>query len=93
MSPAGPAQWGALAALVLLVPAQLMAVWRIFRGPRAADRVVAADLFSVLAVGSIAGLTVLDGQFLLLTSALVIALLAFLGTVAFAYYLAQKRSR
>lgn len=93
MSEFGPAQWGAVAALVLLVPAQLLTLWRAVRGPRAADRVVAADLFGVLAVGVIAGLTVLDRQPLQLTSALVIALLAFLGTVGFAYYLGQKGGR
>ncbi len=86
-------QWGALIALILLVPAQALTVYRVLRGPRAADRVVAADLFGVLAVGAIGAYAVLDRQPLLLTPALVIALIAFLGTVGFAYYLSQKGGR
>lgn len=85
-----PAQWGALVALAILVPAQLMVLYRVFRGPSAADRVVSADCFGILALGVIAGLTVLDREAFLLPSALVIAILSFLSTVGFAYYLSQK---
>ena len=48
------AQWGALVALAILVPAQLMVLYRVFRGPSAADRVVSADCFGILALGVIA---------------------------------------
>lgn len=87
------AQWGAFLVVLILIPAQFMTLYRVLRGPRAADRVVAADLFGVLAVGAIGAYAVLDRQPLLLTPALVIALVAFLGTVGFAYYLSQKGGR
>lgn len=93
MSSWNVAQWGAFLVTLILIPAMLLTLYRVLRGPRAADRVVAADLFGVLAVGAIGAYAVLDRQPLLLTPALVIALVAFLGTVGFAYYLSQKGGR
>ncbi len=50
-------------------------------------RVVALDLMASLSVGFIAAYAVLTEQPLFLDVALVLALIAFLGTVAFAFYI------
>jgi multicomponent Na+:H+ antiporter subunit F len=73
-----------LAALSL---AMLLAVVRLLRGPSLPARVVALDLMASLSVGFIATYAVLTEQPLFLDVALVLALVAFLGTVAFAFYI------
>jgi multicomponent Na+:H+ antiporter subunit F len=81
-------------ALFLLMPllslAVLMAFVRLARGPSLPDRVVALDLLATLAIGMIAVYSVARNQPVLLDVAIVLALLAFLGTVAFARYLEKR---
>jgi len=64
---------------------------RLVRGPTLPDRVVALDLIGVLAVGMIAAYDIATNQPVLLDTATVVALVAFLGTVAFARYLEKRR--
>jgi multicomponent Na+:H+ antiporter subunit F len=75
--------------LVLAVQclSMLMSLWRLMRGPSMADRVVALDLIGINIVGVIAVLAIATGEPTLLSVAIVLALVAFLGTVAFADYL------
>ena len=56
---------------------------RLVRGPRAADRVVAIDALSMIAIGVIALLALSTAQPMLLDAAVVLALASFLGTTAF----------
>lgn len=65
---------------------------RLVRGPTLPDRVVALDLMGMLAVGMIAAYDIAMDQPILLDTATVVALVGFLGTVAFARYL-ERRSR
>jgi multicomponent Na+:H+ antiporter subunit F len=60
---------------------------RLARGPSLPDRVVALDLLSTIGVGMIAAYVVLTGEVAYLDVALVVTLIAFLGTVALASYL------
>ncbi len=71
----------------LLITAMLLAVLRLLRGPSLAMRVVALDLMASLSVGFIATYAVVTDQPLVLDVALVLALVSFLGTVAFAFYI------
>ncbi|MBI4465737.1 MAG: cation:proton antiporter [Acidobacteria bacterium] len=71
---------------IFLVIALLLAFSRLVRGPSVPDRVVALDLISTLAVGVIAVTSIADQQPVILDAAIVVALVAFVGTVAFAYY-------
>lgn len=73
--------------LVMLAAALLLALWRLIRGPSLPDRVVALDLISVVAVGIVATYSVISGERAILDAAIVVALITFLGTVAFASYL------
>lgn len=69
-----------------LILSLAMALARLARGPTLPDRVVALDLIAFLAVGFIAVYAVAAGQPAALDAALTLALIAFLGTVAFARY-------
>lgn len=69
-----------------LILSLAMALARLARGPTLPDRVVALDLIAFLAVGFIALYAVAAGQPAALDAALTLALIAFLGTVAFARY-------
>lgn len=70
----------------------LLTFFRLVRGPRLPDRVVALDLIAVLCVGIILLDAMLTGQSYFLRAAIVLALVAFLGTIGFALYF-QRRSR
>ncbi len=70
--------------------ALLLVVVRLWRGPSLSDRVVALDLIAVLAVGLIAMVAFQADQPIFLDAAIVLALVAFLGTVAFGRYLERR---
>ena len=74
-------------ALVALTLALLVAVVRLVKGPTLPDRVVAMDLIGVLAVGLIVVLAASTGVRATLDAAIVIALIAFVATVAYGTYL------
>ena len=84
-----PADLGATVALGLVGVAVLLSFVRLLRGPDLANRVVAVDLLSALGVGIAGAAAVLSGDPVYLDVALVLALIAFLGTVAFARYAEQ----
>jgi multicomponent Na+:H+ antiporter subunit F len=77
--------------LVVLVFSILLALIRLMRGPNLADRVVALELTAILAVSFLGVYTVARDEPVLLNSATVLALISFLGTVAFAYYATQRK--
>jgi multicomponent Na+:H+ antiporter subunit F len=72
--------------LVTLGVALLIAFARLVKGPTLPDRIVAMDLFGVLVVGLIVVLAGRSGVPATLDAAIVIALVGFLGTVAYATY-------
>lgn len=78
-------------ALAMAGLAMFLAFFRLIRGPSLPDRVVALDLIGVIAVGIIAAYDILTEQPVLLDAATVVALVAFLGTVAFAHYVERRR--
>lgn len=77
----------------LLIIAFLFAFLRLIREPNrphrivTLDRVVALDLMATLSIGFMTLYAVETGKTLFLDVAMVLALIAFLGTVAFARYL------
>jgi len=66
--------------------ALLLAVVRIVKGPTLPDRIVAMDMIGVLVVGLIVVLAASTRVQATLDAAVVIALVGFLGTVAYATY-------
>jgi multicomponent Na+:H+ antiporter subunit F len=67
----------------------LLVLVRLVRGPDLANRVVALDLLSVLGVGIAAAAAIVSGNAVYLDVALILALVAFVSTVAFARYAEQ----
>jgi multicomponent Na+:H+ antiporter subunit F len=72
--------------LVSLGLSLLMAFIRLVKGPTLPDRIVAMDLFGILVVGLIVVLAGTSRVSATLDAAIVIALVGFLGTVAYATY-------
>jgi multicomponent Na+:H+ antiporter subunit F len=89
----GPLSVAVPLSLGMLVVAFMLIMVRLARGPSTPDRVVALDLASSLSVGVIAVYTVATGEGQLMRAAMVVALLSFLGTVAFASYIARRAQR
>ncbi|WP_114751524.1 cation:proton antiporter [Pleomorphovibrio marinus] len=65
---------------------------RFLMGPTLSDRVVALDLLLTTGIGIIAVYSIHTDQPTFLDIAMILALIAFLGTVAFSYYL-EKREK
>jgi multicomponent Na+:H+ antiporter subunit F len=64
---------------------------RLFKGPEVADRVIALDLIITIGIGLITAYSIRSEQAVLLDVAMILALIAFLGTVAFAFYLDKNK--
>jgi multisubunit Na+/H+ antiporter MnhF subunit len=75
-------------AILVLVVCIIMAAYRVIAGPSQPDRVIGLDTIATNTVGLILVLGIKSGSHAYVDAALVIALLAFLGTVALAKYLA-----
>lgn len=74
----------------LVAVALVLTFIRLVRGPTLPDRVIALDMLGVLAVGLIAVYNIAHDQPALLDVATIVALVAFLGTVAFARYVEAR---
>jgi multicomponent Na+:H+ antiporter subunit F len=85
LSTAGDVLLGALA--LALLPAFV----RLLRGPSLPDRVVALDLIMAIAVGMSALYATMHEEPAFLDVAILIALISFVGTVAFAHYIERRR--
>lgn len=70
----------------VLALAIALAVGRLLRGPSLPDRVVALDLLVSLGIGVAVVHAIYEDQPAFLDVAVILALVAFLGTVAFAAY-------
>jgi multicomponent Na+:H+ antiporter subunit F len=80
-------EFGTQFALFTMAASMLVAVIRLVKGPTLPDRVVAMDLIGVLVVGLIAVLSASTQVRAALDAAIVIALIAFVATVAYATYI------
>lgn len=76
----------------MLSLALLLAFARLLRGPSLPDRVVSLDLIASLVVGFTCAYAIGTNQRVFLDVAIVLALIAFLSTVAFALYI-ERRAR
>lgn len=77
-------------ALAVLLISMVLALFRLIKGPAAADRIVALDLISILVVAFMAAYAVFSGETSFLDVAIGYALIAFLGTVALARFLVRS---
>ena len=82
-----------LAALAMLLVGMLLSLWRLARGPTAADRVIALDLLSMLVVAFLVAVSIHARETSYLDVAIAYACIAFLGTVALARYITRTSQR
>jgi len=73
--------------LALIAMATLLSTYRVFRGPTTVDRLVAVDIMTTVTTGLIVLFALYYGRMIYIGVALVYALLAFGGVIAFARYL------
>lgn len=82
--------WLADALTVVLCGAVALTGWRLVRGPSFADRFVAFDMLTALGIGFAALTALATGRRLFVDVALALAVINFVGTVAFALFLERK---
>jgi multicomponent K+:H+ antiporter subunit F len=80
-------EWSITTAQILLGAAMICAAFRILWGPRAQDRIVGLDTLSANAMLLILAIGIRSGSAFYFESALIIALLGFVSTVALAKFL------
>lgn len=73
-------------AMVMIGVAMAATFGRLVRGPTLPDRVVALDLMALFVVAAIGTYGIRTGQSVLILPAIVLGLIMFVGTVAFAMY-------
>ena len=66
---------------------------RFLKGPSIADRVISLDMLILISIGIIAVYSMQNDQSTFLDIAMLFALIAFLGTVAFAYFMEQREKK
>jgi multicomponent Na+:H+ antiporter subunit F len=76
--------------MIFLSGALIFSVIRLLMGPRVPDRVVALDLISIVAIGYVVVYAIRYDQPEFIDVAIVLALVTFLGTISFAYYLERR---
>lgn len=79
-------EWVGYAGLTLLMVTVALAFWRMRLGPSLPDRVVALDLLTTVGIAITAVYAMIMNEPLIMDVATVLALISFLGTIAFAYY-------
>jgi multicomponent Na+:H+ antiporter subunit F len=77
--------------LPVLILSVLLVFVRFLIGPSLSDRVVALDLLITIGIGIIAVYAIVNNQPTFLDIAMILALIAFLSTVAFSYYLEKRK--
>lgn len=77
----------------ILTLAVILSFIRLYKGPHVADRVIALDLIITIGTGLVAAYSIRSGQALFLDVAMIFALIAFLGTIAFSFYLSKSKKQ
>ena len=81
---------GILIAAIVLAALAVVLLFRIFRGPTAADRIAALDALDLLVSLAMALYSLYTGRGIYLDIALVLALLGFVGTVFVGRYIERR---
>lgn len=76
----------------ILCLALLLVMVRLIRGPKFADRIVALDLIITIGIAIIGVFAILSEKSTFLDAAMLLALIGFLGTIAFSYYLIKVKN-
>ncbi|WP_438042748.1 monovalent cation/H+ antiporter complex subunit F [Sorangium sp. So ce128] len=79
-----------IVAIAVVTVAFVVAFIRLLLGPSLPDRVVAMDLMATVGSGGIALYAMVTDHGVLLDAVMVLSLIFFLGTIAFAHYLERQ---
>lgn len=77
--------------LPILTLSVILIFIRFLKGPSISDRIVSLDLLITTGIGIITVYSIITNQPTFLDIAMMLALIAFLGTVAFSYYLEKRK--
>ena len=77
---------------LMLLAASFILLIRLWRGPSVPDRIIALDLYAMIFSGAVIIYTIYSGEAVYLNVIMVLALVVFLSTVAFARLL-ERRGR
>lgn len=83
--------WAAAIAIAFIVIGAIFSFIRLIKGPSFPDRVVVLDFLSILVVALAALFSIITGFSAYLDVSVAFALVAFLGTVAFAIFAERRR--
>lgn len=82
--------------IYVIMPVLCLAIILVFirflKGPQIVDRVISLDLIITIGVGVIGIFSIISNKSNFLDDAMILALIAFLGTVAFSYYLEKRNT-
>jgi multicomponent Na+:H+ antiporter subunit F len=90
MTPELIVEYASVVAIVILVIALLMTVYRAVVGPTLPDRVIALDMLVGIVIGFIAVIALRTGYTLYIDIAIALGLVGFLATVAFARFILAR---
>jgi multicomponent Na+:H+ antiporter subunit F len=74
-------------AIFVIILASVLCLWRVWRGPTAADRIVAVDVFGIMIVGLCAVTGIATGRSWYIDIGIAWAVQSFVSTLALAKYL------
>lgn len=77
----------------ILTLSVILSFIRLYKGPDVEDRVIALDLIITIGIGVITAFSIRSGQAMFLDMAMIFALIAFLGTIAFSFYLDKRKKQ
>jgi len=89
--PNAPVPLSVLVALTMLAVAAALTFIRLAKGPTLPDRVIAIDLIGVVLMCLLVVMAGVTAQQAFLDVAMVVALISFVGTVAYARYIERER--
>jgi len=78
--------------IVSIAAALGVCIWRVLRGPTLVDRGIASDIFAVQVVGLAVLLTIRLRTLLFFDAVLIVSILGFASTVAFAQFIGRRRA-
>lgn len=85
--------WPVLIALFVVAFSLVLVFVRLVLGPTLPDRVVALDMLSVVTVSLVALIAIITGQAAYLDAAIILSLISFLATIAFARYVEAQADK
>lgn len=80
-------------ALAALAFAMFLTLYRVVKGPTLADRVLALDMLTSIAIGFMAVFAILSGHSLYIDIAIALGLVGFLATIAFSRFILTRQEK